>query len=84
MRTTLNLDDDLLADGHIDRLMRTFIPIRGSYEIFHRSIYRVHQRVAETFHHGRVLLAGDSAHLNNPLGGMGMNSGIHDAFNAVD
>jgi 3-(3-hydroxy-phenyl)propionate hydroxylase len=77
-------DDDLLADDHIDRLMRTFIPIRGSYEIFHRSIYRVHQRVAETFHHGRVVLAGDAAHLNNPLGGMGMNSGIHDAFNAVE
>ena len=77
-------DDDLLADGHIDRLMRTFIPIRGSYEIFHRSIYRVHQRVAATFNVGRVLLAGDAAHLNNPLGGMGMNSGIHDAFNAAD
>ncbi len=77
-------DDVLLADEHVDRLMRTFIPIREPFAIFHRSIYRVHQRVAETFHHGRVLLAGDAAHLNNPLGGMGMNSGIHDAFNAVD
>ncbi len=44
----------------------------------------MHQRVAAAFHHGRVFLAGDAAHLNNPLGGMGMNSGIHDAFNAVE
>ncbi len=48
---------------------------------YHRTLYRVHQRVAKNFHHGRVLLAGDAAHLNNPLGGFGMNSGIHDAWN---
>ncbi|MFD3934651.1 FAD-dependent oxidoreductase [Streptomyces sp. NPDC058611] len=45
----------------------------------HASLYRVHQRVAGTFRSGRVLLCGDAAHVNNPLGGMGMNSGIHDA-----
>ena len=39
----------------------------------------MHQRVAATFNKGRVLLAGDSAHVNNPIGGMGMNGGIHDA-----
>jgi 3-(3-hydroxy-phenyl)propionate hydroxylase len=50
----------------------------------HRTIYRVHQRVAKSFRNGRVLLIGDSAHLNNPLGGFGMNSGIHDAFNACE
>ena len=44
-----------------------------------RSIYRVHQRVAETFRQGRVCLLGDAAHINNPTAGMGMNSGIHDA-----
>lgn len=47
----------------------------------HRTIYRVHQRVAQSFRHDRVLLIGDAAHLNNPIGGFGMNSGIHDAFN---
>jgi 3-(3-hydroxy-phenyl)propionate hydroxylase len=44
------------------------------------SIYDVHQRVAASFRVGRVLLAGDAAHINSPLGGMGMNCGIHDAF----
>ncbi|MGW5415810.1 FAD-dependent oxidoreductase [Actinomadura geliboluensis] len=49
------------------------------WDVAHASLYRVHQRVAATFRAGRVLLAGDAAHVNNPLGGMGMNSGIHDA-----
>jgi 3-(3-hydroxy-phenyl)propionate hydroxylase len=53
-------------------------------QTFHRTIYRVHQRVAKQFQIGRVLLMGDAAHLNNPLGGFGMNSGIHDAFNLVE
>jgi 3-(3-hydroxy-phenyl)propionate hydroxylase len=50
----------------------------------HRTVYRVHQRVAQRFRVGRVLLIGDSAHLNNPLGGLGMNCGIHDAMNLVE
>jgi 3-(3-hydroxy-phenyl)propionate hydroxylase len=40
--------------------------------------------VAKTWTHGRVMLAGDAAHLNNPLGGLGMNSGIHDVWNLTD
>jgi 3-(3-hydroxy-phenyl)propionate hydroxylase len=54
------------------------------YRIAHRSLYQVHQKVAKSFRHGRVLLAGDAAHINNPLGGMGMNGGIQDAFNLAD
>jgi 3-(3-hydroxy-phenyl)propionate hydroxylase len=50
-------------------------------DIVHVTLYRVHQRVAKTFRVGRVFLAGDAAHINNPLGGMGMNGGIHDAVN---
>ncbi|MEV6773875.1 FAD-dependent oxidoreductase [Nocardia sp. NPDC051030] len=49
------------------------------WRLRHASLYRVHQRVTDQFRVGRVLLMGDAAHVNNPLGGMGMNSGIHDA-----
>ncbi|TDH58216.1 FAD-dependent monooxygenase [Dankookia rubra] len=63
-----------------DRLGR-IVPGPGNYPVHHRTLYRVHQRVAETFRRGRVLLAGDAAHINNPLGGMGLNGGVHDACN---
>jgi 3-(3-hydroxy-phenyl)propionate hydroxylase len=53
-------------------------------ETTHRTRYRVHQRVATSFRQGRILLVGDSAHLNNPLGGFGMNSGVHDSMNLAD
>ncbi|MGW5410992.1 FAD-dependent oxidoreductase [Actinomadura geliboluensis] len=42
--------------------------------------YRSHQRVADRFRAGRLLLAGDAAHLSSTTGGMGLNSGVHDAF----
>jgi len=65
-------------------VLQRVVPRGSDYHIEHRSIYHVHQRVAKTFRAERVLLAGDAAHINNPLGGMGMNGGIHDAFNLSD
>jgi 3-(3-hydroxy-phenyl)propionate hydroxylase len=59
--------------------LQGFIPARSPYAIVHTNLYTVHQRVAHTYRRGRALLAGDAAHVNNPLGGMGMNFGIHDA-----
>ena len=73
-------DDEVLADAAVQPRLRRLLPGRGPYEIVHRGTYRVHQRVAASFRRGRVLLAGDAAHINNPLGGMGLNSGIHDAM----
>ena len=52
--------------------------------IIHRNLYNVHQRVAASFRKGRVFLAGDCAHVNNPLGGLGLNFGIHDAIELTD
>jgi 3-(3-hydroxy-phenyl)propionate hydroxylase len=57
------------------------VPGISDYEIAHLTLYKVHQRVAATFRRGRAFLIGDAAHINNPLGGMGMNGGIHDAMN---
>lgn len=72
---------DILSDASIERRLQRAYAKPGRYEIAHRTLYSVHQRVAETYRKGRVFLAGDAAHLNNPLGGMGMNGGVHDAFN---
>jgi 2-polyprenyl-6-methoxyphenol hydroxylase-like FAD-dependent oxidoreductase len=46
--------------------------------------YSVHRRITPGFVHGRILLAGDAAHLNSPAGGMGMNSGVHDAHSLAE
>jgi 3-(3-hydroxy-phenyl)propionate hydroxylase len=68
----------------VQRRLQRLISKPGDYDIAYHAIYDVHQRVAATFNKGRVLLAGDSAHVNNPIGGMGMNGGIHDAVNLAD
>lgn len=77
-------DDALLDPGSVQARMQGFLPNERHYEIRYQSIYRVHQRVASEWRHGRVLLAGDAAHLNNPLGGFGLNSGIHDAVSLAE
>lgn len=68
----------------VQRRLQGFSRQTHAYEIVHRNAYRVHQRVAEKFRRGRLLIAGDAAHVNNPLGGMGLNGSIHDAINAAD
>lgn len=77
-------DEVYLSDAHLQARLQALHPKDSAYEIGHRTLYNVHQRVAETYVKGRVALAGDSAHINNPLGGMGMNGGLHDAFNLAD
>lgn len=74
----------VFAEDFVQQRMQEFRPSEAGYDVVHRNVYNVHQRVASSYRHGRLLLAGDSAHINNPLGGMGMNFGIHDAFNCVD
>ncbi len=77
-----NESDELaLSPDFAQSLMATVAPGISNYEIAHTTLYRVHQRVAKTFCAARVFLVGDAAHINNPLGGMGMNGGIHDAVN---
>jgi 3-(3-hydroxy-phenyl)propionate hydroxylase len=77
-------DEEALGDrSTYSRLERVF-PLARRYNVVHRNLYKVHQRVAASFRKGRVFLAGDSAHVNNSVGGLGLNGGIHDAMELVD
>jgi 3-(3-hydroxy-phenyl)propionate hydroxylase len=74
-------DEAAMSREGVQRRLQGIHRKSGDYDIPYHALYAVHQRVAATFNKGRVLLAGDSAHVNNPIGGMGMNGGIHDAVN---
>src|SRR5690349_8247401 len=74
-------DETATSRAFAKATLATVQPTVADDDIVHVTLYRVHQRVAKTFRVGRAFLAGDAAHINNPLGGMGMNGGIHDAIN---
>jgi 3-(3-hydroxy-phenyl)propionate hydroxylase len=74
-------DEEILGDAGVQARLNAFFPSSHPYPIVHRNLYVTHQRVAARFRLGRVLLAGDAAHVNNPIGGMGLNGGIQDAVN---
>ena len=79
--------DEELQDEPIQKHLFTLLegidvrPEGGRFPIKYASVYKVHQRVAQRFVQGRLILAGDAAHVNNPLGGMGLNGSVHDAVN---
>jgi 3-(3-hydroxy-phenyl)propionate hydroxylase len=74
-------DKDVTSPERSEQLLQGAVPRDQPYEVLHRTAYRVHERVASSYVNGRLMIAGDAAHVNNPLGGMGLNGGIHDAFN---
>ncbi|MFL6798528.1 MAG: FAD-dependent oxidoreductase [Xanthobacteraceae bacterium] len=74
-------DEDVTSPERGERLLQGAVARNQPYEVTHRTAYRVHERVASTYVKNRMVIAGDAAHVNNPLGGMGLNGGIHDAFN---
>ena len=78
----LTSDEDaqeVQREEHLRARLNRFLGAGPEYDLSGVWIYNVHQRVTERFRVGRVVLAGDAAHINNPTGGMGMNSGVHDA-----
>ena len=82
-RCTFMEDAALPEETYLDRLpeaYRHLLPGKGGYELVQAAPYKMHQRCAETFRKGRVLLAGDAAHVTNPTGGFGLTTGLFDAF----
>jgi len=77
-------DAQSLDEGSIGETLQSLFPKKDPYTLVHRTLYNVHQRVADTYRKGRVLIGGDAAHINNPIGGMGLNGGVHDAFSLSD
>ena len=71
---------EAMQESYLQSTLQNLQPRAEPYEIAVKAIYRVSQRVAATYRRGRAFLAGDAAHINNPLGGMGLNGGLHDAI----
>jgi 3-(3-hydroxy-phenyl)propionate hydroxylase len=76
-------EEALSAEAVKARLSRAHVP-QGQRDYVHLNLYSVHQRVAKSFRRGRVFLCGDAAHVNNPIGGLGLNSGIHEAWHLAN
>jgi 3-(3-hydroxy-phenyl)propionate hydroxylase len=78
-------DEQALSDEAVRRrLGRLTVGANPAEQLIHRKLYKVHQRVAASFRRGRAFLAGDAAHVNNPIGGLGLNCGIHDAIELLE
>ncbi|MGK7864039.1 FAD-dependent oxidoreductase [Falsiroseomonas sp. E2-1-a4] len=73
-------DRDAMAEAHARARIARFLPAAAEMEISGRDVYGVTRAMATAYRAGRVLLAGDAAHLTNTRGGMNMNAGIHDAM----
>lgn len=82
-REDVDIESQLTEDA-IEQSLQAIVAKPGGYRVLEKRAYRVHQRIVPTYRVGRVALAGDAAHLNSPAGGMGLNGGIHDAFELVD
>ena len=76
--------EQALEDAAQQELLHDIVPEAGRIDVLETRPYRIHRRLASSYRSGRVFLAGDAAHLNSPSGGMGMNGGIHDAFNLCE
>jgi len=74
-------EEALLEEAHVEARLQRFLPRTERYEVTYKSTYKVHQRVASDFRIGRMLLVGDAAHVNNPLGAFGLNGALHAAVN---
>lgn len=88
-RCSLYADSDetieqALEPAAIEKKLQRIVPRSTPYEVIEIRPYRIHRRLIDNYRAGKVIFAGDAAHLTSPSGGMGMNGGIHDAVNLSD
>ena len=76
--------EEALEPDSIERKLQRIVPSATPYDKLQWRPYRVHMRIVDDYRRGRVVLAGDAAHINSPSGGMGMNGGVHDAFSLTE
>jgi 2-polyprenyl-6-methoxyphenol hydroxylase-like FAD-dependent oxidoreductase len=76
--------DEALSPEAAQSSVQAVFPRTEPYELLQCKHHTLHQGCMDSFRSGRVLFAGDAAHLDSPAGGMGMNAGIHDAQCLVD
>ena len=77
-------DEEVTEESAIEARLQRVAARPARYEVPYKGMYRIHQRVAEEWRNGRIVLAGDAAHINNPIGGFGLNGGIHDAISLAE
>jgi 2-polyprenyl-6-methoxyphenol hydroxylase-like FAD-dependent oxidoreductase len=86
-RVTYQEHASLPAETYLERmpeLLAHILPEGASFELLASSPYAIHQRCSTQLRKGRVLLAGDAAHVTNPMGGLGLSSGLWDAMILAD
>lgn len=81
-------DEEVMAEAEVRHRLKQVLEHSGAdvdaFDLKYRSTYKVHQRVADVWRKGRLVIAGDASHLNNPFGGLGLNGGVHDAVNLAE
>jgi 3-(3-hydroxy-phenyl)propionate hydroxylase len=75
--------DDLIAPGHLARLLKPWTPDIASLQIIRQATYTFRARVADRWRTGRVFLLGDAAHQTPPFIGQGLGAGLRDAANLI-
>jgi 3-(3-hydroxy-phenyl)propionate hydroxylase/6-hydroxy-3-succinoylpyridine 3-monooxygenase len=86
-RVTYMEDASLPAESveqRIPQALQRLLPGQEGYELVAYSPYKMHQRTSDSMRVGRVMLVGDAGHVTNPTGGLGLTSGMFDAFALVE
>ncbi len=77
-----SIEEQITPEG-VEAALQEVISVPEKYPVLRAWPYKVNQRIVPTYNVGRAVLVGDSAHVNSPAGALGLNGGIHEAFELV-